>query len=407
MPQINCWKDIIDEDTTLIFDLDTPIHQAANLGERTEIKIIHKPTGKEVFKEKDKPVMKNKCSNPETLDISYEGKETPQWVSVDTGETANVRFKNKTEFWGRTKKVASGWLGDRNTERVAKKLEPFDKSEFEITTLQIKDNEGLPYYVLKNKIREICDYLGIHKKLMYVGRGETHRHKLDMPVKYKSGRGDAIRPLMLQDMREYAIKLGAKWVDNVEPDDVINFYAWESHIHYKATGKHKYIVITIDKDNYGFNGLYFNYYKDQGCHDWKHPYPILVNGLGYLKMEKGKCKGEGQLWALAQFLFGDSTDDFSPTKHAKISFADKAAYEYLATCTTVKQAFEKVVAKYYEWYPEGVKFKSWTGEEVELTTVEWMNRIWTMLYMMKSYDDDTTFTGICDRMGVKYNYETS
>ena len=40
-----------------------------------------------------------------------------------TGE--KLEFKNKTEFWGTTKKVISGWLGDHNIMRELNDEEPY------------------------------------------------------------------------------------------------------------------------------------------------------------------------------------------------------------------------------------------------------------------------------------------
>lgn len=38
-----------------------------------------------------------------------------------------------------------------------------------------------------------------------------------------------------------------------------------------------------------------------------------------------------------------------------------------------------------------------------LTWYEWADTIWTCAYMLKSYKDTTTFTGVMDKLGVEYD----
>ena len=58
------------------------------------------------------------------------------------------------------------------------------------------------------------------------------------------------RPILLKDVRQYAVNfLGAKDIKGVEADDVLNMYGFESHKHYKSTGKHKYILSPLIKTN--------------------------------------------------------------------------------------------------------------------------------------------------------------
>jgi len=115
-------------------------------------------------------------------------------------------------------------------------------------------------------------------------------------------------------------------------------------------------------------------------------------------------KGTGHLWRLTQLLVGDlECDGFSPTRYLGIKYGKKSAYDALHNCKTLKEACEVCVKQYWKWFPSGeVKFQSWSGKSITLTTWGWMDRIYTMLYMLKSRDDTTVFTGILDQLGVHY-----
>ena len=108
MPAIENWKDYLVDDPIIVFDYDTPIFAAASSAEKSILKVIHKQSGKEVFKEKNKPVIRN---------VQVPEGDSYRWVKQDTGERENIRFKNQTEFFGRKKKVIEGWLGDLNKKR--------------------------------------------------------------------------------------------------------------------------------------------------------------------------------------------------------------------------------------------------------------------------------------------------
>jgi hypothetical protein len=419
VPQISNWRDIVTEDVTLVWDFDTPCFAAASAAEEKITKFTHKDTGEEFFKEKDSPVMERFCVNPETTVQGYVGKDWPKYDKRPTGKVENIRFKHKTEFWG-GKKVIGGYLGDINTTREAKKEFPYTRGDF-----HMEESYGVGVMAhainnLKGSVKRVEGYLGISRHIFLVGKGDCHRHLLDMPVdpkhldnplrgKYKGRRGESRRPELLDQVKDYAVSgLNARLIEGIEVDDEINFYGWESHLHYKKTGKHKYILLSIDKDQRGFNCLVFDFNKNPKTKDWIHPHPYLIDGLGSLRRKdgrvKGKVKGEGQLWALTQLLIGDlETDGFSPTRYLGIPYGDGKAFELLHDVTDVRDGFTKVCQQYADWFPEGVHFTSWSGKEVSMTWLQWANRIWTMLYMLKSREDKTTLTSILDKLGVDYH----
>ncbi len=413
------WKDLITDDCKLVFDLDLPCYNAAASNEDKIFKVILKETGEEIFQEANVEVEETVCVNPETLGAFYAGTEEPKYEKRGTGRYINKRFKNKTAFYGRKKKVIEGWLGLHNFERKEKGLEPYTKEDFTYETEQVAKPVAFAITSLKRKIADIAEYLGIDDHIYMIGSGDNHRHKLDLPMddkfpddpsrgQYKANRKDMQRPLLLEEVRTYAENiLGAIHVRSIEADDFINFYGWESHLHYKKTKKHKYILVSLDKDNLGYESLLFNYQRTSDKKAYKYPYPRLIEGLGSLHIDESgtvdKVRGEGHIFRCLQLLIGDSTDHFSPTRGLGVSFGEKSAYDLLKDCTTLKEACEAVVKQYYSWFPSGkVSFTSWTGEYVTMKVYQWMNTIYTCLYMLKSRDDTTTFTGILDQLGVHY-----
>jgi len=408
MPTISNWREYVTDDVTLVFDLDTPCFNAASSAEKSAIKVTHIETGKVFWKEENVPVIKNEKV------YTDEDSDEFKWVKIDTGETKNVPFKNKTEFWGRKKKAISDcWLADKNLERVAEGLEPYTKEDFLIEDVYEVGEESHAIYNLNRQIQAVKDYLGVQKAIYIIGEGENHRHKLDLPIhpekgtpygQYKWERIDSRRPALLKNVREYAkYHLNAQSTPKgFEADEVIAAYGWKSHIHYKKTGKHTHILVTVDKDQMGISSLVFNPYSKPGNSTWEHPYPYLIDGYGEIYMKGNKVKGEGQKFLLSQCLNGDDSDSYSPTARLEAQGGDKATYLRLHPTKTLREGLEAVKTQYLEWFPDGVKFTSWTGKDVELTWYEWADIIFQCAYMKKNKTDDLTFTKLLDKAGIEY-----
>ena len=200
------WKEYIDENTQLISDSDTWVFMAASAQQEVVMSVIHIETGDEWFIAKDEPIFERACVNPETQEAGYVGSEKARWADQPTGETYNKKFKNKTEFWGRTKVKVTGWLGTQNEKRALEDLPPYTREDFELTfDPQIKTNVGAAINGFKHKAQEVCDYLGISKITHIIGGGDNHRHDLKLPLnpnkpdipyegRYKGQRGD--KPLL-------------------------------------------------------------------------------------------------------------------------------------------------------------------------------------------------------------------
>jgi hypothetical protein len=408
------WRDIVTDDVKLIIDADTFIYTSASANTTKVFKVFLKETGKEFFKAENVEQFETVCTNSSVLGAFYNGDEKPIYEKRSTGKFINERFKNITEFKGRKKKTIEGWLGEHNLQRESEGKEPYKVEDFEFDEELIPNEIHFAYGNFNRKIQEVKDYLGVQEAVILVGTTDCHRHKLEMPLnprhkdspemgRYKGSRV-AKRPPQLGAVRDYVLKKDeSERITGIEADDALNIYMYESHKHYKRYGTHKYIGISIDKDSMSHEGLIFNFMKDNSG-NWKHPHPYLITGLGELYLnKKGSVKGYGYLFKGFQILAGDSCDTYSPTKYLGISFGDKSAYNLLKGCKSLKEMCEVIVAQYYRWFPDNeVKFTSWSGKEITMTTYEWLNQMYVMVAMLRERDKIPVFTDILDSLGVPY-----
>lgn len=215
-----------------------------------------------------------------------------------------------------------------------------------------------------------------------------------MPVEYKSERLD-IKPLQLSETKDYLVEFhNGDVVTVIEADDELEKYGFQGYKDYKRTGKFSYIVVSIDKDSLHTPSILFNFYKEDGL--FKNPDIILIDeSIGDIwivdKGKKKEVKGWGSYWLAYQMLMGDKTDSIRPYQDFDIKFGDITCFNLLSACKTQAELFQTVKDTYYSWFPDGVNFTSWDGEEVHMTTDEWIETIFQLVYMKRWDNDDTTF----------------
>lgn len=57
-----------------------------------------------------------------------------------------------------------------------------------------------------------------------------------------------------------------------------------------------------------------------------------------------------------------------------------------------------------QWYPSPVTYQHWnTGEELTKSYFEIASEMFTLLYMLRDYGDETTLASLCDELGVDYD----
>ena len=126
-------------------------------------------------------------------------------------------------------------------------------------------------------------------------------------------------------------------------------------------------------------------------------------------MKKGEIKGGGSVFFAYQLLMMDSADEYSPRKylpddfeHFGKGYGDEAFYKDFAPLKTSKEVFQKVVDKYFEWFPYGLQYTAWDGTEIDEDTLSYLQKHYQLAYMLEGKDDKSTVIDLLDRFEVDY-----
>jgi hypothetical protein len=348
-PYIDNIKEIIRPETVVVFDADQTAFTSAASSEKREIRV--------------------------TSDI----------------HNFDMNFKTRTDFYGRKKKELGGYLYDQNIMREVQGLPLYKKEDFTIEDVQIPSEESHCYHAIKQKIKPLLENLGLTKYICLLGGDHNFRLDAPLPQQYKSNREGMLRPVLLEKAREYIVKHhNAKIIDSFEADDICRAYAEIGYQHYLKHGWFNYLIVSFDKDQRGFAGLII----DPLTRDGKlvHTKPMLIDdGIGEIWLEKQSCKGYGFKWICIQCVTGDITDGVLPYQPFGLTFGASSAYKLLGTCTTKSECLEKVAQQYVDWFPDGVEFVDFKGQQQKFSAGQWLEIIFSLVYMKKSRDDKTTF----------------
>lgn len=284
--------------------------------------------------------------------------------------------------------------------REAEGKRPFTRDEYEIEEVQIAPDLSHVLYAAKTKVNTICEHLNIHSYFGVIGRGETFRHELDLPQKYKSNREETLRPIFLTEAKDYlAEKHGGEFVTGIEADDRLTQYGYQGWLDYKKTGKFSYIPVTMDKDSNSTPSLYFNLYREKNA--FKNPEPLLIDeGVGELWMDKGEVKGYGAKWLAVQMCKGDSSDHVRPYQDFGLKYGDASCYADFADAKDHKELFTRVMERYKSWFPDGVEYDSFTGKHMKMSAGQWASLMFSLVYMQRVPNDPTTFARVLRHYGV-------
>lgn len=365
------WKELVTEDCLVALDLDQTCYVAAAGAEKRSIRAIHKASGREKV------------------------------------------FKNRKEFWGLTKNVAGGWIKDQNANREVKakaagrEFTPWTRDDFEIIDVQTPEPVEFCLQILKTKVDAIMKHLELENGMGVLGGDDNFRLLLPAPEQYKSNREDTLRPLLLQETREYVKrKYNAKVIHKMEADDYLTMLGYEGYLNYKSTGKFNRIVASFDKDQVGTPSLIFNTKRmegDNGKSAWKHPLPMLIDdSMGDIWMEGSKVKGWGKKFFGYQMLCGDSSDNIKPYQCFDIQgrFGDTAAFKLIGHLQDEKSMWQAIVNQYKTWFPNGIEFTSWDNSKRKMSAGQWASVIFQMVYMKRTPNDKTTLTSELKRVGI-------
>lgn len=276
-------------------------------------------------------------------------------------------FKTRTEF--------KNYLSNKKIE--------YKPDDYLIADQQEAEPEAHAFQVVKQQIQRIAEDIEAEHSEVFVGGKDNFRLTLDLPVQYKSNRGELARPLLLDATKQYSLKkYPGGLIEGVEVDDHVVIRSHEL----LASGFDP-VVISLDKDCKGCVGIkYYNWTDDS-------PEIIEIPAFGYLEYDsvKKKMLGSGLNFYCYQLLKGDSADCYSPGDLHKKRFGDVSVYNLLKDCKTVDELFKVTEQQFKLWFPDPVTYMTWDNREVTKNYKEIIELYHTCVYMRRIEDDDTTF----------------
>lgn len=246
---------------------------------------------------------------------------------------------------------------------------------------------------LKKTVSNLYKELDATHVVFLLGGSGNFRLDLPLPSQYKSQRKVLRRPDYLKDCREYLNKYYDTFIiQGTEADDINE--ALSAHIVNKTNAWG--CAVSMDKDILGCieKNRYFHL-VNRTLHEMK-------GGLGYLELVKGKLKGEGLMFSVAQTLLFDRGDNYFMNSHYLRRYGEVSFYNDFHNYKTEKSFLEAVLIKLDELLPEKTEYVDWQGVVRSFTRLGLVELYFSCAYMRMSPDDDTTFKSLLDRYGVEY-----
>lgn len=89
-----------------------------------------------------------------------------------------------------------------------------------------------------------------------------------------------------------------------------------------------------------------------------------------------------------------------PESYNNVQYGEKTFYKDFVHLDTPRKVLQRVVDLFYEWFPNGVRYTSWDGDDVDETTIEWLQKCFQCVYMMRKENDPTTVYDLLKRFKV-------
>ena len=252
---------------------------------------------------------------------------------------------------------------------------------------------------LQQKIQNIVSAVEPDEYYVLVGGKNNFRDKLPLPSKYKGARKDILRPVHLKACLNYlkdAYRIPE--IDGWEADDELSILGYNA-----LSQGNKAVIATLDKDVMQGNGLLV--YNE----NTKEP-PWLIDELGelYLKIDTkgGKTvKGSGLKFLCFQWIFGDTSDCYSPYELSTYPFGQISAYERLVDCKTVSECLRVVVKTFKDFYPEPFEYQCWQGLTHKADWYTMLELYFKCCWMKRSYEDLSDPLELFSKYGIELNKE--
>lgn len=266
---------------------------------------------------------------------------------------------------------------------------------YTIEDTQIAEDKRNAFATVKAKLQNYRDKFQTDNIEIYMTGQGNFREEIPLVHKYKSNRSDSIRPLLLQDVRDYLLNYqGSILVDGDEADAMLTQRMYDGF----STGK-KIIASNEDKDLRQASGILHNPNTDE---------ILEIKGFGDIYLDsKGKLRGHGRKWLYAQCLLGDKVDGFDPRDFAEAvkgkrpKYGEKACFNDLSPTINDKEALTTVANTYKGWLgEEPFTYTAWDGEQITTDWIGAMQMIWDAAYMRRWEGDKPQVKDIMTKMGI-------
>lgn len=266
---------------------------------------------------------------------------------------------------------------------------------YEVVDSQIAEPAKNAFATVKAKILNFKQKFKTNKVEIYMSGKGNYRLDLPLPVQYKNNRKETIRPLLLQEIRDYLVQYqGAVIIEGDEADAMLAQRMYEG---YKSNTK--VISCSVDKDLRITSGWCYNPDKDE---------LLFVDGFGGLyRDDKGKVRGHGRMFLYFQCATGDSADGYDPRDVVKSitgttpKFGDVAAFKLLSECKTDKEALKVVHDLYLKWFgSKQFSYTAWNGETFTGDYMAVLQMIWDCAFMKRFEDDGVCVRAMLKKMGI-------
>lgn len=339
--------------TRLVFDYDPILYECGSVGETRTVKVVHRQSGDE-----------------------YD-------------------FSTRTAFYGHWKKKAGGWLAEYNAAKTTPRL----PEEFDYIDVQEPEPIANCLHTMKRIIAGHQEVIGAKTYYGYSGRGTVFRQDVSTVLKYKGNRDNMLRPIHLDDLKEYLIRHHAcKIITEIEADDactIDSYNAWQKWKKTKSDDD-KLVLAYVDKDYLGITGHIYNTNLEDGIcsHD----------GFGWLNLDdKGAVKGRGRMWLYQQVMDGDGSDNyFANSANPEMKWAEKSAYKLLKDAKNDKEALQGLVKGYKLLYPTPKEITGWRGDTL---TVDWLYMLqenMTLAHMLRWRGDKIDVKALLTKLEVEH-----
>lgn len=275
----------------------------------------------------------------------------------------------------------------------------FNKDDYEFEDKQYPENFIAVQKSMQAILNKIRNNTFADKLEIYLGGGDNFRHELHLPLAYKRNRSDMLRPVLLDQARQYLIDSHkAVLVEGEETDDVVTWRAYEV----LEEGGFP-IIVTADKDA--------NQSSNCGVLDWTKDEleVITIDPVGHIdkiaitsgKTTRYDYKGTGLKFLAYQVLVGDNADTYCGYDLSKNRYGAAKGYNALVDCTTEKEIIETLISEYKKLYPEPITYTDVHGKEHTKNYLEILRMYWKCACMKRTKDDDLLFDDFINKLGVR------